>query len=217
MSNDDKRSWLLNQIRSISELLKEGRYKEIDLSLIEKEAADLASNFGEVIHSLEEVGYKLGGDKDDVQQISDHLKHISKTTEEGVMQVMDSSESIVSDATSISDGLTKIRKNAGDNPEINAELDAMDEKLGNLQNNAFTIMTSLEFEDINRQKLEKILTKLNALYDNLIKVLLMLKIKESIEKKDSTFIQEIRSISDPNEDSSGKQGMIDELLKEFGL
>ncbi|MCP5103410.1 MAG: hypothetical protein GY950_08525 [bacterium] len=217
MIEDEKRQWLLNQMIAISGLLRDGRYNEIDLSLIEKEAAELASNFDEVINSLESVGYKISTDKEDVQQISHHLQHISKTTEEGVMQVMDHSESIVSDATFISDNVAAIKKKIGDNPEVQEELDNIDTKLTNLQNNAFTIMTSLEFEDINRQKLEKILKKLNQLYDNLIKVLLLLKVKEKIEQKDSSFIEEIRQISNPNEDVSSKQGMIDELLKEFGL
>lgn len=217
MTDEEKRQWLINQVIAISGLLKEGRYSEIDLTLIEKEAADLATNFGEVINSLESVGYKVSDDKEDVQQISHHLKHISKTTEEGVMRVMDHSESIVEDATNISDDLAAIKAKIGDNPELKEEIDDVDEKLANLRNNAFTIMTSLEFEDINRQKLEKILKKLNEVYDNLIKVLLLLKVKERIEQDDSSFIREIRSISDPNEDVSGKQGMIDELLQEFGL
>lgn len=217
MTEEEKRKWLINQVIAISALLKEGRYDEIDLTLIEKEATELASNFGQVIQSLEEVGYSIGEDKGDVQQISDHLKHISKTTEEGVMQVMDHSESIVSDANLISDSVSAIKKKAGDTPEIKEELDNIDVTLTHMQGNAFKIITSLEFEDINRQKLEKILKKLNQVYENLIKVLLLLKVKERIEEKDSTFIQEIRHISDPNEDVSSKQGMIDELLKEFGL
>jgi chemotaxis regulatin CheY-phosphate phosphatase CheZ len=217
MTDDEKRQWLINQVIAISALLKDGRYNEIDLTLIEKEAADLASNFSEVINSLESVGYKVSDDKDDVQQISHHLKHISKTTEEGVMQVMDHSEAIVEDATYISTNLAAIKEKLEDKPEVKEELDNIDSKLSNLQNSAFTIMTSLEFEDINRQKLEKILKKLNEVYDNLIKVLLLLKVKEKIEQKDSSFIREIRQISDPNEDVTGKQGMIDELLNEFGL
>lgn len=217
MTEDEKRQWLISQVIAISELLKEGRYNEIDLSLIEKEAADLASNFSEVINSLESVGYKVSDDKEDVQQISDHLKHISKTTEEGVMRVMDHSEAIVEDATYISTNLAAVKGKMADKPEVKEELDKIDSRLSKLQNSAFTIMTSLEFEDINRQKLEKILKKLNEVYDNLIKVLLLLKVKEKIEQKDSSFIREIRQISDPNEDVSGKQGMIDELLNEFGL
>ena len=102
-------------------------------------------------------------------------------------------------------------------PEVNQDLDNIDATLAHLQANAFKIITALEFEDINRQKLEKILKKLNQVYDNLIKVLLLLKVKEKIEEKDSSFIREIRHISDPNEDPASKQGMIDELLQEFGL
>lgn len=216
MNEEDKRNWLINQLVGISELLKEGRYNEIDLSLIEKEATVLASNFGEVIQSLEAVGYNVSEETDDVQQISNHLKHISKTTEEGVMQVMDHSESIVSDANQILSGIASIKQKVGDKPELDEEFRDMDTTLHHLQANAFKIITSLEFEDINRQKLEKILKKLTQVYDNLIKVLLLLKVKERMEQKDSSFIKEIRNISDPS-DKSDKQGMIDELLKEFGL
>jgi len=217
MSEDEKRKWLLNQIVAISKLLKEGRYDEIDLSLIEREAAELATNFGEVINSLESVGYKVGEDTEDVQQISQHLKHISKTTEEGVMQVMDHSEAIVSNANRISSNIAAVKEKIGDRPDLKTEYDHIDNSLTTLQTNAFKIITALEFEDINRQKLEKILKRLNIVYENLIKVLIMLKVKEKIEQKDSSFIREIQNISDPEEDVSGKQGMIDELLKEFGL
>ncbi len=217
MTEDEKRQWLINQVISISGLLKDGRYDEIDLTLIEKEATELASNFGEVIDSLEEVGYKVSEDRDDVQQISHHLEHITKTTEEGVMMVMDHSESIVSDATVISNNMASLKEKIGDEPNIKVEMDNIDATLAQLQANAFKIITSLEFEDINRQKLEKILKRLTVVYDNLLKVLLLLKVKEKIEEKDSSFIEEIRHISDPNEDPASKQGMIDELLKEFGL
>ncbi len=217
MSEEEKRNWLITQVVSISELLKEGRYDEIDLTLIEKEAKDLAVNFGEVIHSLESVGYSVSDETDGVQQISHHLKHISKTTEEGVMVVMDHSESIVSQANRISESMASIKVKAGNCPDIEGELTDIDDTLSQLQANAFKIITALEFEDINRQKLEKILKKLTQVYDNLIKVLLLLKVKEKMEKKDSDFIREIRQISDPNEEVSEKQAMIDELLHEFGL
>jgi chemotaxis regulatin CheY-phosphate phosphatase CheZ len=217
MTEEEKRKWLISQIIAISGLLKEGRYDEIDLTLIEREAADLASNFGEVIHSLEEVGYKVSEDSGDVKEISQHLKHISKTTEEGVMQVMDHSEAIVSDTNRLSDKLVALKEKIGDQPEAKGEFAQIDVTLAGLQTHAFKIITSLEFEDINRQKLEKILKRLNLVYDNLIKVLLLLKLKEKIEKEDSSFIREIQHISDPDEELAEKQDMIDQLLKEFGL
>lgn len=217
MSTKDRKEWLLGQVHLLSEAMRDGKFSEIDLSEIEKEAAELASNFGEIINNIEEVGYKVGGDTQDVQEISQHLEHISKTTQEGVMKVIDYSETIISDANEISDRIVSINKKTEGKVDLSEDMDAMNLKLGDLQNNAFTIMTSLEFEDINRQKLEKILKKLSQVYDNLLKVLFLLKIKEKIENNDSGFINDIKKISDPNDQTENKQDLIDALLSEFGL
>lgn len=214
MSQNNK-DWLIDQLTFISQALKEGRYQEIDLSSIEQEAEALASNFKDVINSLQSVGFRVGTDSNDVQRISDHLKHISKSTEEGVMRVMDSAEGIIDDATVISSSLD----NLGDHLQSEAaktEYAQCTDRLGSLQNKAFTIMTSLEFEDINRQQLEKILIRLGEIYDNLMKVLLLLKLKDKITHADSRFIDDIRRISDPDQNTH-QQDTIDALLTEFGL
>jgi len=195
--------------------MKDGRYQEIDLSIIEQEAEALASNFKEVIDSLQSVGFRIGNDSNDVQRISDHLKHISKSTEEGVMRVMDSAEGIIDDATVISSSLDTLSGQT-QSEDTRKEFDQVNDRLGSLQNKAFTIMTSLEFEDINRQQLEKILKRLGEMYDNLMKVLLLLKLKDKITHADNRFITEIRRISDP-EQKSHQQDTIDALLNEFGL
>ena len=199
----------------MSQALKDGRYQEIDLSIIEHEAEALASNFKEVIDSLQSVGFRIGNDSNDVQRISDHLKHISKSTEEGVMRVMDSAEGIIDDATVISSSIEGL-SGRSETETDRKEYDQVNERLGALQNKAFTIMTSLEFEDINRQQLEKILTRLGEIYDNLMKVLLLLKLKDKITHGDNRFIEDIRRISDP-EQKSHQQDTIDALLNEFGL
>ncbi len=217
MGTKAREAWLLGQIQQLSESMRDGKFHEIDLTEIEKEAEELASNFGEIINNIEEVGYKVGGDSQDVQEISQHLEHISKTTQEGVMKVMDYSESIISDANDISDQIGAIKTKSEGKVDLESEMDTVNQKLGDLQNNAFTIMTSLEFEDINRQKLEKILKKLSQVYDNLLKVLFLLKIKEKIENNDSGFIEDIKKISDPNDKTENKQDLIDALLSEFGI
>lgn len=212
MNNKD---FLIEQLTLMSQALKDGRYQEIDLSIIEHEAEALASNFKEVIDSLQSVGFRIGNDSNDVQRISDHLKHISKSTEEGVMRVMDSAEGIIDDATVISSSIEGL-SGRSETETDRKEYDQVNERLGALQNKAFTIMTSLEFEDINRQQLEKILTRLGEIYDNLMKVLLLLKLKDKITHGDNRFIEDIRRISDP-EQKSHQQDTIDALLNEFGL
>lgn len=214
MSQSNK-DWLIDQLTDLSEALKDGRYQEIDLSRIEVEAEALASNFKEVIDSLQSAGYCISSDSSDVKRISDHLKHISKSTEEGVMRVMDSAEGIIDDATSLSTAVNTLRSGS-DFPDNDGIFDQLNERLGALQNKAFTIMTSLEFEDINRQQLEKILKRLGEIYNNLMKVLLLLKLKDRITQADSRFIDEIRRISDPGQ-KGHQQDTIDALLTEFGL
>ncbi len=213
--NQSNKDWLIEQLTVMSQALKDGRYQEIDLSLIEHEAEALASNFKDVIDSLQSAGFRIGSDSTDVQRISDHLKHISKSTEEGVMRVMDSAEGIIDDATVISSALDSLSEQPG-SAEQRQEFDQVNDRLGALQNKAFTIMTSLEFEDINRQQLEKILTRLGEIYDNLMKVLLLLKLKDKITQADTRFIDGIRRISDPASNSH-QQDTIDALLTEFGL
>ncbi len=213
--NQSNKDWLVERLTELSQALKEGRYQEIDLSSIEHEAEVLAANFKEIIDSLQSVGFFIESDSNDVQRISDRLKHIRKSTEEGVMRVMDSAEGIIDDATVISATVETLSQRL-DSEENRGEFKQLEESLGALQNKAFTIMTSLEFEDINRQQLEKILKRLGEVYDNLMKVLLLLKLKDKITKADSGFINEIRQISDP-ENMSHQQDTIDALLTEFGL
>jgi len=208
--------WLLQQVVSISELLKEGRYTEIDLSSIEKEATDLARNFGSVINSLESAKDNLTNTYD-VPQITDNLQFISRTTTEGVNKVIDYSEAIINDANGISESLAKVKEKGGGLADIAAPITDVENRLANLQNNAFTIMSSLEFEDINRQLLEKILKRLNELYENLVKVLVMLKFKDKIEKNDSAFLDGMKKVADVEGDQTHKQDSIDQLLGEFGL
>ncbi len=217
MSTKDRKEWLLKKINLLSIAMKDGKFSEIDLSEIKNEASELASNFGEIINNIEEVGYKVSGDTQDVQEISQHLEHISKTTQEGVMKIIDSSEIIISNANDISDTITSIKEKTEGKVDLAEDMKVVNNKLDDLQNNAFTIMTSLEFEDINRQKLEKILAKLSQVYDNLHKVLFLLKIKEKIDNNNSNFINDIKKISDPNDETENKQDLIDALLSEFGL
>jgi len=214
MSSENKRDLIIQQLIKISGMLKEGRYEEIDLSLIEKEANDLAYNLKELIINLENAGNSLT-ESYSVSQISDNLNYICKTTAEGVSRVIDQSESIINRSTQIAADIDKLKAKF---PVIGEEesFKKIKSELSELQNNAFTIMTSLEFEDINRQLIEKISKKLNELYENLMKVLFLLKFKEKQEQS-KEFLNELKKVADVNMENSHKQDVIDQLLKEFGL
>ncbi|MCP4150298.1 MAG: hypothetical protein GY757_21295 [bacterium] len=217
MSTQDHKEWLLNQIKAMSELLRDGRYDEIDLSSIEKEAAEMARNFGKVINTLETAGEDMNSHTTDLPLISEHLAHISKTTENGVMSVITSVENIMKDATQAQDALAGLKEKLAGNKELQDEVDGVNSFLGNMQSNSFCIISSLEFEDINRQVIEKILLRLNELYDNLLKILLMIKLKEGIEDKNSAFLESIKHIVDIGNNERQEQEMVDIFFDEFDL
>jgi chemotaxis regulatin CheY-phosphate phosphatase CheZ len=217
MSKQEHKEWLLDQIKVLSEHLKEGRYDEIDLSAIEKEASAMARNFGEVIDSLESAGQKMGMDSNDLPTITEHLAHISETTEKGVLTALNTTEAIMDEAAKAKESLVRIRDYLFGNEELKHELLAVNGRMDTVQDHCFTVITSLEFEDINRQVMEKVLTRLNVLYDNLLKILAMLKFKERIEKRDTSFLDSLKHIIDIEGANRQSQDMVDDLFEDFGL
>jgi len=210
MENTDRKEWLISQLTEMSKLLSQGKYEDIDLKSIEREAQDLAKNFQEFISSLQTVGSELGAESHDVSHIREKLRKIITTTENSVKKVIDFSEGIMND-------VSEIRNRIQDLSIENSSANDVDTKLSKIQDSAFNIMTSLEFEDINRQMIEKINERLNLIYDNFMRVLIMLKLKDKLEQNDTKFMSEMTAITDPSVSIEEKQNMIDELFKEFGL
>lgn len=217
MSKRDYKEWLLKQVKTLSEQLKDGRYDEIDLSAIEQEASDMAKNFGQVIESLESAGQKMGLDSHDLPKITEHLTHISETTEKGVMEVINTAESIMEETSKAQESLDHVNEQLPDNEDLKNEVQAVSGMMANVQDNCFSIITSLEFEDANRQLMEKILSRLNELYDNLLKILLMLKLKDRLDKKDSAFLESLKHIVDIEGATRQDQEKIDEFFETFDL
>ena len=210
MENTDRKEWLISQLTEMSKLLSQGKYEDIDLKSIEREAQDLAKNFQEFISSLQTVGSELGAESHDVSHIREKLRKIITTTENSVKKVIDFSEGIMND-------VSEIRNRIQDLSIENSSANDVDTKLSKIQDSAFNIMTSLEFEDINRQMIEKINERLNLIYDNFMRVLIIMKLKDKLEQNDTKFMSEMTAITDPSVSIEEKQNMIDELFKEFGL
>ena len=217
MSKEEHKEWLLEQIRALSEHLKEGRFDEIDLAAIEKEAADMARNFRQVIESLDTAGQKISLDSHDLPTITKHLTHISQSTEKGVMNAINQAEAIMEDASAAKDSLEQINEQVAGDERLVDRIQSVNHRMDSIQDQCFSVITSLEFEDINRQVMEKILIRLNVLYDNLLKILVMLKLKERFENNDSTFLDSLKHIIDLDGANRQSQEKIDEFFEDFGL
>jgi len=215
MNNNNNIEFLLEQIKNLSELFRDGRYNQIDLSALGKENADTAQNFKEVIENLENAAELLIQDSYDLPKINDHLSHISDTTENGVLKVINTSESIMDDTSQIQESLDTILKQFDDNAFLQDKLMGIANITDGIQNKCFSIITAVEFEDINRQLMGRILTRLKELLENLSNILLLLNLTDRIHKRNSTFIESLKHILDIEGANRQSQDMIDELFEDF--
>lgn len=218
MSSQDRNEWLLDEIRKISEFLKDGRYNDIDFSSLEKEAPDLAGNFAKVVKNLVSAGETVGLDAHDIPKMNEYLTHISKTTETGVTAVLNIAETAMNDMDKVKDSLDNL---CGENPRttdpenVKEKINEINETIATLQNNFFTILTSLEFEDINRQLMEKIIGRLDEMYGNFLEMMALLNAKEYPAQETSTFLKALKRLFDIEDISRHNQKVADELFEEF--
>ena len=218
MSSHDRNEWLIEKIRQIAVFLKEGRCKEIDFASIESEAPDLAGNFSEVAKNIETVGNTINPCTHDIPKMNEYLTHIAKTTETGVTTVLNIAETVMSETSKVKAALdnlsTHLTQSTG-NETHQSELRGAQAILDNLQDNCFTILTSLEFEDINRQLTEKIIDRLDKIYANFLDILLMLNVQEARGDEDSPFVKSLKRIFDIEDAGRHDQKVADELFEEF--
>jgi hypothetical protein len=216
MSDQDKEDGFLARIRVLSEQLKEGRFDKIDLSFLESETPDIAANFRQVVDALESAGRYIKVDSHDLSTVSGHLSHISETTEKGVMTAINTAEAIMEEAVNAKKYLSQIQEGSKGSRELEDLFQAVNGMLDSMQDHCFSVITGLEFEDINRQLMEKILARLNRLQDNLEKIISMLNITVNPDEKDSAFLESLRHIIDIDGSNRQTQDMIDDFFEDFG-
>ena len=213
--SEDLNKQLLNRIRFILELINDGRINEVELSPIRNQVPDIAANIKKLVDALDRISVQCNLEAVDMSIIIEHLSHITKTTESGVLAVLNTAESIMNDCNDLRDKLDDITKNLM-NYEINVNIvDKLHNSLDSAQNKCFSILTALEFEDINRQLMERITNRLDKLHSHLLDTQPWLKNHQKIEKKDSEFLESLKHIIDLEDSSRKSQQEIDDLFEDF--
>ncbi len=206
---------LLERIRLALGLMNEGQYEKIDLSTIETDDGEIASLLKQIMETLNSTSQNMNEDSMDIPIVGQHLTHITTTTESGVLTVLKIAETIMTDVNKVRDILDKLEPKITPNDNDHKLFIDSHQVLDEIQNNCFTIFTSLEFEDINRQLMEKITHRLDILYGNLLDSMIQLKVDTLMERKDSNFLEGLKHIIDLDNSSRQSQEEIDDLFEEF--
>ena len=203
----------INELLDIARSINEGNY---DVESVEADAGNelfhIAQYFSEAINKLKAVYDTVEDSYEDLPGFEDTLKSIindSKTASENVLECVDKINFITDD---IKDNLQLIKTQvqAGSYSQAGGIIDRLRDKALGGQDTCFDIIASLEFQDINKQKIDKLVKIVYDLQERLAHLVLMFGIKEN--KIDVHMLDMIKDKKDLLKD----QNLVDQLLQEFG-
>ncbi|ADD69603.1 putative chemotaxis phosphatase, CheZ [Denitrovibrio acetiphilus DSM 12809] len=203
----------INELLDIARSINEGNYDVASVDVnAENELFHIAQYFSESIEKLQTVYDTVEDSYEDLPGFEDTLKAIisdAKTASENVLSCVDKITFVGDD---IRDNLKtlKTQVEAKKFAQTSGIIDRLRDKALSGQDSSFDIIASLEFQDITKQKIDKLVKIIYDLQERLSHLVIMYGVKE--DKIDIEALDKIKSKKDLLED----QNLVDELMKEFG-
>ncbi|MCD8553911.1 protein phosphatase CheZ [Seleniivibrio sp.] len=203
----------INELLDIARSINEGNYDVAGVDVnAENELYHIAQYFSDAINKLKAVYDTVEDSYEDLPGFEDTLKAIiadSKTASENVLTCVDKINFITDD---IRENIQTIKDQvaAGQFGLAGGIIDRLRDKALGGQDTCFDIIASLEFQDITKQKIDKLVKIIYDLQERLAHLVLMFGVKEN--KIDVQMLDMIKDKKDLLKD----QNLVDELLKEFG-
>ena len=168
----------------------------------------LAKRINAMLVNMKTVQVPLANAGEQAPFVLSHAQDVVQLMEQSTGAVLDKSDRIIIQVEELENLL---RQNGGDNAQARAAIVEMKAAL-------YDIIASQSYQDVARQKMEKIIVDLHQIRDWLIEVLVIFNIKkdgsqENLEKK-KELLREVHAHGAP---SSLKQDLVDDLLSEFGF
>jgi len=203
----------INELLDIARNINEGNYDVASVDVnTDNELFHIAQYFSESIEKLQTITDTVEDSYEDLPSFEETLQAIikdSKTASENVLGCVDN----INFATDeIKDNLNTLKtqvegKNFGQTSGI---LDRLRDKALSGQDTSFDIIASLEFQDITKQKIDKLVKIIYDLQERLAHLIVMYGVKE--DKIDVEVLDKLKEKEDILED----QNLVDELMREFG-
>jgi len=168
----------------------------------------LAKKINAMLVNMKTVQVPLTSAGEQAPFVLSHAQDVVQLMEQSTGAVLDKSDRIIMHVEELENML---RQSGGDDARAQAAIVEMKAAL-------YDIIASQSYQDVARQKMEKIIVDLHQIRDWLLEVLLIFNIKkdgsvENVEKK-KELLREVHAHSAP---SVLKQDLVDDLLSEFGF
>ena len=212
MGNIDIREFLQN-LEKRGGKTKGGQYTDLVLG-------SLVSFVNSVVEIIEEIGVSIKESSSEVPKAKDQLEKITQETELAANNMLDIVEKILSNIESTNNNINRIRRglkvfidSKGNLIDFNSEkryLKEIQTYIDEIQDYSYSLLNSLQFQDITAQQirsanfiLNSIRIQLNNLLSNLYNIE---KKKEKIEKEDFDYKATIKN-------STERQSLADNIVE----
>ncbi len=204
----------LNELLAIARNINEGKYDVLDVMVEpESELYDIARYFNDSLKKLQTVSSAVGDAYQDLPTFEKVLHTViddSKNASEDVLNYVDK---INFNIDEIKENLATVKElvSSEDFPRVQGILDRVSEQAIHGQDICSDIISSLEFKEATKTKVNETIKLINLLEEKLATVLIKLGIRENIIDVD--VLDKFKDTKDILQD----QDLVDKLLKEFGL
>lgn len=203
----------INELLDIARNINEGNYDVASVDVnTDNELFHIAQYFSESIEKLQTITDTVEDSYEDLPSFEETLQSIIKDAKTASENVLGCVDNINFATDEIKDNLNTLKthvenKNFGQTSGI---LDRLRDKALAGQDTSFDIIASLEFQDITKQKIDKLVKIIYDLQERLAHLIVMYGVKE--DKIDIEVLDKLKEKEDILED----QNLVDELMKEFG-
>lgn len=204
----------LNELLSIARNINEGKYDVVDVTVEpESELYEIAQYFNDSLKKLQTVSSVMEGAYSDLPTFEKVLNGVindSKSASEDVLAFVDKINFNIDD---IKENLELVRQfmTSGDYARAGGMLDRLFECAVQGQDICCDIVSSLEFKEVTKSKINESIKVVNSLEERLASVLIKLGIKQNVIDVD--VLDKFKDTKEILQD----QDLVDKLLKEFGV
>lgn len=177
---------------------------------------ELAQYINKTLKNLRKLDKNLGQNVQDTPRAKSEVQAVIDHTEKATIKVLDRAEDILSSASGFRDDLKNYRA-AEDMASRDQAVGAMDKRVEHLEQTAYELINTMEFQDVTAQKIRSIMGCLEDIENRLLDLLIIFKIKEQGSASEEENVALLKNLHNEKFAEGNKQDLVDQLLAEFGI
>jgi chemotaxis regulatin CheY-phosphate phosphatase CheZ len=212
---------LLRLVREAASMTADNEYVTKVNGRIYGELGGLALHLSRIMKALQSIEHPMHLTASELPKAADQLADLTRYTEEATHRILAFTEQVMDNHDVMATALAESRAAYTATPQDRVTSDRASATLESLiqQNRKILtdLFTSLEFQDLAGQRLNKIASGLQDVQARILKLLIIFGVRDSGSEADSVRQETLLAKLGASSRTAAKQDVVDGLLKEFGF